>query len=349
MNLNLKNSRKRKGETKMIDRNELRNRLDGIAFMTLTPFDEQGNILYDAYRKNVRFLVNKIKELKCEKCTITPCGSNGEFVHLTEEEQKEIIRICVEEVNGVVPVIAGTGRASTKQTIAVSKYAQEVGADGVQVILPYYFVPTEEGMYRHYEELAKAIDIGIVIYNNPAFSGSWIKPALMKKMLAGYGDHIVAIKENTPHLMLFNGMAKALKGTGVKLLSGFGEQWFAYQFPWGADGFATPFGNFFPEYPIKFQEAAKNYDFDEMRRLLAMMDPYYAFVGRCSAKRPDTGMMVKPGGSIYGEGNVRFGVLKEAMNLMGLDGGHMRLPLTGLNDDERAELKGILTDLGLIK
>ncbi len=329
----------------MMDRDTLRTKLDGISFMTLTPFDKDGNIDYEGYRRNVRFLVDRVKG---KKCTITPCGSNGEFPSLTEEEQKNIIKICVEEVNGAVPVIAGTGRAGTKQTIEISKYAQEVGADGVQVILPYYFVPTEEGMYQHYKHLAEAIDIGIVIYNNPAFSASWIKPKLMKRMVNDFGDHIVAVKENTPHLMLFNAMAKALKGTDIKLLSGFGEQWFAYQFPWGADGFATPFGNFFPEYPLQFSEAAKNFDIPKMKELLAMMQPYYDFVGRCSAKRPDTGIMVKPGGSIYGEGNVRFGVLKEAMNLMGLDGGYMRLPLMGLEDDEREELKGILKDLKLL-
>ena len=333
---------------KMMNREELRSKVDGIAFMTVTPFDADGNVDYEGYRSNVRFLVNKIKEHPT-KCTITPCGSNGEFPHLTDDEQKEIIRICVEEVNGTVPVIAGTGRASTKRTLDVSKYAQEVGADGVQVILPYYFVPTIDGMLEHYKMLADALDIGIVIYNNPAFSGSWIRPAWMKQLIAETGDKIVAVKENTPHLMLFNGMAKALKGTGVKLLSGFGEQWYAYQFPWGADGLATPFGNFFPEYPIAFKEAADKYDFDTMRKLLEKMGPYYAFVNKCSAKRGDTGILTKPGGNIYGEGNVRFGVIKEAMNLMGLKGGDMREPLKlHMTDEERAELKKILQDLNLL-
>ena len=326
-------------------RDELRNKLDGISFMTVTPFHEDGTVDFEGYRKNVRFLVDKVKG---QKCTITPCGSNGEFPSLTDDEQKEIIRICVEEVNGAVPVIAGTGRASTFRTIEISKYAQEVGADGVQVILPYYFIPTEQGMYEHFETLAKNIDIGIVIYNNPAFSGSWINPKLMKRMVDGFGDHLVAVKENTPHIMLFNSMAKVLNGTGVRLLSGFGEQWYAYQFPWGADGFASPFGNFFPEYPLQMAEAARNYDFDKMRQLLDMMAPYYAFVGKCTAKRGDTGILDKPGGAIYGEGNVRFGIIKEAMNLMGLNGGIMRLPLKGLEDDERAELKQILTDLKLL-
>lgn len=332
----------------MMTREELRAKVDGIAFMTVTPFHENGEVDYDGYRVNVRFLVNKIKANPC-KCTITPCGSNGEFPHLTDDEQKEIIRICVEEVNGLVPVIAGTGRASTKRTIDISKYAQSVGADGVQVILPYYFVPTVDGMLEHYKLLADELDIGMVIYNNPAFSGSWIKPAQMKKLIELTGDKIVAVKENTPHLMLFNGMAKALKGTGVKLLSGFGEQWYAYQFPWGADGLATPFGNFFPEYPMGFKKAADQYDFAAMREWLAKMDRYYAFVGKIGAARGDTGMLDKPGGNIYGEGNVRFGVIKEAMNLMGLHGGDMRAPLKlHMTDEERAELKDILKELNLL-
>lgn len=332
----------------MMDRKELRENVNGIAFMTVTPFDKDDNVDFEGYRQNVRFLVEQIKKNPC-KCTITPCGSNGEFPHLTDDEQKEIIRICVEEVNGAVPVIAGTGRASTKRTIDVSKYAQEVGADGVQVILPYYFVPTVDGMVDHYKALADAIDLGIVIYNNPAFSGSWIKPPVMKRILEETGDHVVAVKENTPHLMLFNAMAKMLRGTGVKLLSGFGEQWYAYQFPWGADGLATPFGNFFPEYTIKFKQAADRYDFDEMRKWLDKMGPYYAFVSKLTAKRGDTGMLDRPGGSIYGEGNVRFGVVKEAMNMMGLHGGKMRSPLhINMTDEERDELRVILHDLGLV-
>lgn len=320
----------------------------GVSFMVVTPFNENEEIDYAGLRENVRFLLEKIKGF--DTCTITPAGSNGEFPHLSEEEQKQVIKTCVEEVGGKATVIAGTGRASTYSTINISKYAQEVGADGVQVILPYYFVPMEEGMYAHYKQLAESIDIGMVIYNNPAFSGSWIKPKLMSKMIQDFGGDgkIAGVKENTPHLMLFNAMAKTLKGTGVALHSGFGEEWYAYQFPWGADGMATPFGNFYPEFPMAMYNASKNYDFDTMRSLLAGMEPYYSFVGRCSAARTDTGILTKPGGSIYGEGNLRFGIIKAAMNLMGLSGGKMRTPLTGITEKETDELKEIMKALKII-
>jgi 4-hydroxy-tetrahydrodipicolinate synthase len=222
--------------------------------------------------------------------------------------------------------------------------------DGIQVILPYYFIPTEEGMYEHYKAVVEAVNIGVIVYNNPAFAGSWVNPKLMKKMIDDFGGDgkIASVKENTPHLMLFNSMVKELKDTGVSIHSGFGEQWYAYQFPWGADGLATPFGNFYPEYPINIYKAAKKYDFEEMRKELEKMEPYYEFVARCSAKRKDTGILGKPGGAIYGEGNVRFGVIKEAMRIVGLNGGYMRKPLTNLEDSERDELKEVLKGIGIV-
>lgn len=323
----------------------LKTKTDGLCFVNLTPFDEDGKLNLDAYRENLRFILDKTKGVEY---SITPAGSNGEFASMSEEEHKAVLKACIEEVDGSHTVIAGAGRSSTVRTIEMCKYAQSIGADGVQIILPYYFVPTEEGMFLHYKKIAEAIDIGIVVYNNPAFSKSWIKPKLMRKMVDEFDGKICGVKENTSQLMLFNAMVKELKGTGVNISSGFGEQWYAYQFPYGADGFVSPFANIFPEYPIQMYKATQEYDFDTIRSLLEMMQPYYEFVGRCTAARKDTGVMVKPGGSIYGEGNMRFGILKEAQNIMGLAGGYMRLPLTGINDKERDELKEILKYLKLI-
>ena len=324
---------------------ELRELVKGLTFVTVTPFDEDGRLDLDAYRYNVRWMMEKTKGIEC---CITPCGSNGEFAHMNEDEHKAVLKACIEEVRGQHPVIAGAGAASTYHTIRMSQYAQEIGADGVQIILPYYFVPTEEGMLLHFKKLAEAIDIGIVVYNNPMFTSSWIKPQLMLKIIDACNGKISGVKENTPHLMLFDALCKALKPTGVGVVSGMGEKWYAYQFPYGAAGMLSPFGNFFPEYPIEMYKASKKNDFDKIRSLLEMMDPYYSFVGRCSKKYGDTSIQPKPGGAIYGEGNLRFGITKAAMNLVGLKGGHMRLPLTGISQEETEELKGILKNLGLI-
>lgn len=320
----------------------------GVNYMVVTPFHEDQTVDYDGLQENVRFLLQKIKGF--DHCTITPAGSNGEFAHLNDEELKKVIKTCVETVDGQAVVIAGTGRSSAFVTAEISQYAQSVGADGLQIILPYYFIPTEQGMYEHFEYIASKVDLGIVVYNNPAFTASWVNPPLMKRMIEGFGQNskIAAIKENTPHLMLFQSMVKTLKGSGVPIFSGFGEQWFAYQFPWGAAGLATPFGNFFPEFPRDMYLASLNNDVKAMGKLLDRMDPYYAFVGRCSAARKDTGIYAKPGGAIYGEGNIRFAVVKAAMNLMGLRGGRMRLPIEDINQKEKDELKEVLQGIGLL-
>ena len=157
---------------------ELKKHLSGLHFVNVTPFDEDGTLNLGAYRDNLKWMLEKIKGFDC---TITPCGSNGEFASMSEEEHRAVIKACVEVVNGEHPVIAGAGRASTYDTVKMCQYAQEVGADGVQIIHPYYFVPTVEGMYQHYKHIADAIDIGIVVYNNPAFSQSWINPTLMRE------------------------------------------------------------------------------------------------------------------------------------------------------------------------
>jgi 4-hydroxy-tetrahydrodipicolinate synthase len=322
----------------------------GVSYMVVTPFKEDQTVDYDGFKENVKFLVEKVKKFGFNDCTITPAGSNGEFAHLTDEEHRKVIMTCVDVVDRQMTVVAGTGRASSYASVLMSKYAEEIGADGVQVILPYYFIPTEQGMYDHYANIASNVNIGMIVYNNPAFTGSWIKPPLMKRMIEGFGANgkIAGVKENTPHLMLFNAMSKMLSKTEVALHSGFGEQWYAYQFPWGANGLATPFGNFFPEYPMEIYKAAKEFDFDKIRNWLNKMEPYYAFVGRCTAARMDTGILPKPGGSIYGEGNIRFAVVKAAMNLMGLHGGRMRLPIEDINQKEKDELKEILQQLKLV-
>lgn len=93
-------------------------------------------------------------------------GTTGEFYAMSEEENKKVIDVVTQEVNGKFPVMIGTGRAGTRNTIEISKYAQEAGADGLLVIPPYYTMPTTDGVIRHFESVAESVDIGITIYNN---------------------------------------------------------------------------------------------------------------------------------------------------------------------------------------
>ena len=103
--------------------------------------------------------------------SISICGSTGENVAMNMEEQREIIGHVASFLNGQVPLICGTGRYDTLNTIRMSQYAQECGADGVMVILPYYLNPHKKAVMQHFRDLRAAIDIRMMIYNNPWFAG----------------------------------------------------------------------------------------------------------------------------------------------------------------------------------
>jgi 4-hydroxy-tetrahydrodipicolinate synthase len=101
---------------------------------------------------------------------VVPCGTTGESPTLSHEEHNRVIELCVEVAKGKVPVIAGTGSNSTEEAIYLTRHAKEAGADAALVVAPYYNKPTQEGLYRHYEAIAKAVDIPIVVYNIPGRS-----------------------------------------------------------------------------------------------------------------------------------------------------------------------------------
>ena len=103
--------------------------------------------------------------------SISICGSTGENVAMNMEEQREIIGHVASFLDGQVPLIAGTGRYDTLNTIRMSQYAAEVGCDGVMIILPYYLAPHKKAVMQHFRDIRAAIDIRMMIYNNPWFAG----------------------------------------------------------------------------------------------------------------------------------------------------------------------------------
>lgn len=162
--------------------------LTGSIVAVVTPFKSNGEIDVDAF--------DQLIDWHLEEGTdgIVVCGTTGETPALTQEEDAFLIQRTVERVKGRVPVIAGTGSNSTTECIKYSKKAQEAGVDAVLVVGPYYNKPTDQGMYLHFSEIAKAIEVPIVLYNVPSRTGSKISVEVALK-LANDFDNIVAIKE----------------------------------------------------------------------------------------------------------------------------------------------------------
>jgi 4-hydroxy-tetrahydrodipicolinate synthase len=125
---------------------------------------------------------------------ILPCGTTGESATLSYEEHIEVIRIVVETVKKRIPVIAGTGSNSTRETYELTKHAKEIGADAVLLVAPYYNKPTQKGLYEHYSFIAKNVDIPIIIYNIPGRTGVNISPETIISLAKAH-KNIIGVKE----------------------------------------------------------------------------------------------------------------------------------------------------------
>lgn len=136
--------------------------LQGVFTALVTPFTADGSSIdFEAYEKLLA------QQLDGGISGLVPCGTTGESPTLTDTEQRELIARTVRFAKGRVPVLAGTGSFNTKKSIEASKAAFEAGADGVMIVMPYYNKPSQEGLFRHLTEIAKAVSGPVVAYNVP--------------------------------------------------------------------------------------------------------------------------------------------------------------------------------------
>ncbi|NIM44484.1 MAG: hypothetical protein GTN80_02030 [Nitrososphaeria archaeon] len=317
---------------------ELKEKLTGVLCVMSTPFRQDDEIDEEGLKENTGFLIDKCLN---RDFVLVPTGSTGEFFALTDEERKKVIKIVIEEANGKLPVIAGTAQAATKKTLEMSKYAEDVGADGVMIVIPYYLTPTEEGMYQHFKTVAERINIGVTIYNNPAVSGAWINPSLMARLAEI--KNVIGVKENTPDVRQYYAVKRAV-GDRIPVLCGLGELMFSFEAALGCPGFISGFANFEPEIPLELYDAAKKADFVRVREIIERLEPYHAFRAKVVSSRSTTSVL----GPYYAKNYTYMNIYKEAMNLVGLHGGTCRPPIkTVITESERNEFKKILIDLGL--
>lgn len=126
---------------------------------------------------------------------LVPCGTTGESVNLSDAEYAKVVRSVVAQAAGRVPVLAGAGTASTHHTIALGKAAKDAGADGILTVVPYYNRPTQGGLVAHFDAVANAVDLPLVLYNIPKRTGSALSLSSMEQLADN--RRIVAIKEAT--------------------------------------------------------------------------------------------------------------------------------------------------------
>lgn len=166
--------------------------LQGAITALVTPF-KNGKIDEEKYREHIEW------QIKQGIDGVVPCGTTGESATLSHEEHKKVIQICVEQVKGRVPVLAGAGSNSTREAIELTRFAKEAGADAVLLITPYYNKPTPAGLLAHYQAIAQEVSIPMVVYNVPSRTGLNVTPDVAYTLFNEV-DNIIGIKEASANL-----------------------------------------------------------------------------------------------------------------------------------------------------
>ncbi len=159
---------------------------EGSMVALITPFKD-GKIDEEGLRRLVAFQIENGTDVIC------PCGTTGESATLSNDEHHRVVEIVVDAAQGRIPVMAGTGSNSTEEALDLTAAAKEAGASGALLITPYYNKPTQEGLYLHFEEISKKVDIPIVLYNVPSRTGVNMLPETVERLARI--ESIVGIKE----------------------------------------------------------------------------------------------------------------------------------------------------------
>lgn len=288
----------------------------GSMVALVTPFDAQGRFEEEVYRQLVEFQIENGTD------AIIPCGTTGESATLDYEEHDRVIRVCIEQVNKRIPVIAGTGSNSTAEAIELSQHAKEMGADGVLLVSPYYNKPTQEGLYQHYKKLAETVALPQVLYNVPGRTGMNME-AQTTIRLAEFAN-IVAIKEASGSVTQASEIIAAAADK-IDVLSG--DDFLTLPLmACGATGVISVTANIAPKQVKAMVTAINAGNWTEAKRLhLQLLDLHQA---------------------MFIESNPV--PVKTSLELMGKLEAHVRLPLVPMQAGSLAKLTAVLKKQGLI-
>ncbi len=326
-----------------MSRLSIRNKtLKGVTPVLFCPY-KNDNLDILGLKRNTEFIVDfAVKGMR--PFVIMANGSTTECYANSIAEQQKVIETVVNTVAGRLPVIAGVSQAGTKQTVELAKYAEAAGADFVMVLPPFYHHASREGIFRHFQAVASAIKIGLVIYNNPDVSATLIPPDFLVRLVGI--NNVVACKDNATSFndLVNKAFSKDLKK--ITLLAGHGELQYlaaaAYGFVY--QGFVSIIANFAPNLSYEVFTAVEERDMTKASKALQKQFPIWQFIAQVEKKRESISI-IPPG---LKTSYAYMGVGKAAMEIMGLHGGNLRLPMEDLTSDEKRELKKILKNIGIV-
>ncbi len=290
----------------------------GAGVAIVTPFKENGEVNYEEFAKQIEL------QIAGETDAIIVCGTTGEASTLTHEEHLDVIRYCIKVVNGRIPVVAGTGSNCTETAVYLSQEAEKAGADALLVVTPYYNKATQKGLYEHFKIVADSVKIPVILYNIPGRTGGVnILPETVVRLCTEV-ENIVGVKDATGNISQVAKMM-ALANGKVDLYSGNDDQ-IVPMLSLGGKGVISVLSNIAPKQThdicAKFFEG----DVEGSRKIqleaIDLIDALFCEVNPIPVKK--------------------------ALNLMGLNAGPLRRPLTEMEDANAEKLEKAMKGFGLL-
>ncbi|MCP3739434.1 4-hydroxy-tetrahydrodipicolinate synthase [Rossellomorea sp. BNER] len=284
----------------------------------ITPMTEEQKVDWAGVKNNVNYFLDQ------GVAGITINGSTGEFVSLSKEEKFQMVETVLKEVNGRLPVIVGTAAETTKETIEYTKQAEAYGADAALIINSYYCKPKEEEIYFHFKEVSNAVNLPIMLYNNPFTSGVDMSTELMLK-IGKECERVTHIKESSGDIRKVRDLARQGKGD-FEVFCG-AEELVMESYLVGATGWISVAGNIVPKLVTDMYQHYQKGELEEAWAINDRILPLCTFL----------------------EGSGKYvQIVKRAMELNGQAGGPSRYPRLGLTPEEDQNLKDILSNLSAV-
>lgn len=289
----------------------------GAGVAIVTPMYESGEVNYEQFGRLIEFqIANKTD-------AIVVCGTTGEASTLTHEEHLDVIRYCVRAVDKRVPVIAGTGSNCTETAVYLSQEAEKAGADGLLVVSPYYNKATQNGLYAHFKAVADSVKIPVLLYNVPGRTGCNILPETVVRLCKEV-ENIVGVKEASGNISQIAHLA-AIAEDCVDIYSGNDDQILPIM-ALGGLGVISVLSNVAPAQTHEIcQDFLEGRVEDSRRKQLAALD-------LCNA--------------LFCEVNPI--PVKKALNLMGMEAGPLRMPLTEMEPANAEKLEKAMKAYGIV-
>jgi 4-hydroxy-tetrahydrodipicolinate synthase len=296
-------------------------KLSGVIPALVTPFKkEDEEVNEEALKTLIDFVIEK------GVTGVVPCGTTGEFTSMSDEEKKRVLQVTVDHVNGRVPVVAGTGCAATKETIEMSKFAKDIGADAALVVTPFYLKPSDRGIYEHYRRVAEALDgFPLIMYNIPQVTGVTLAWPLVEDLAEI--DNIVGLKDSSGQLSYTMAVLEKVRDK-IFVMCGHDEV-ILPALAGGANGVILASANVIPDIWLKLYKTVKDGKLEEARKIQMQIQKFARI--------------------IVGSGAVG---VKESLKAMGIDVGPPRWPLSvggELTFENKEEIRIELEKLGKIE